>query len=72
MKSRWDAGQYKLRGKKHMGLSCRCCSILDLREEYENKQADREIRNTGVVAYELQKRAENIVERCEAKALIIC
>ena len=66
MKSRWDAGQFKLRGKKQMGLSCKCCVIENLVEEYENKQADREIREYkgDPVASEFQKTAECVTEVC--------
>ena len=53
MKSRWDAGQYKLKGKKEKKLSCRCCIVRDKR----NIELEKE--SKGVVAYEIQKRAEN-------------
>ena len=43
MKTRWDAGQHKLKGKKEKLLSCRCCVILDLREEERIKEIKKEI-----------------------------
>lgn len=43
MKSRWDAGQFKLRGKKTRMLTCKCCTIEDFRDDYMDKQAEKEI-----------------------------
>ena len=45
MKTRWDAGQFKLRGKKERLLSCRCCVITDLRHEYNIKEGNKEMSN---------------------------
>lgn len=44
MKSNKHAGQFKLNGKKSMGLTCRCCTIENWKEEYMVKQAEKEIR----------------------------
>lgn len=43
MKSRWDAGQFKLNGKKEKFLSCKCCIIQDFRDEYKEKVMEKEI-----------------------------
>lgn len=43
MKSRWDAGQFKLKGRKEKFLSCKCCIIQDFRDEYMEKTMDKDI-----------------------------
>ena len=43
VKSRWDAGQFKLKGRKEKFLSCKCCIIQDFRQEYKEKLMEQEI-----------------------------
>ncbi len=43
MKTRWDAGQFKLKGKKHKNLSCGCCTISNYKHECFEKEAKEEI-----------------------------
>ncbi len=43
MKTRWDAGQYKLKGKKHKHLSCGCCTVSNYKNECFEKEAKEEI-----------------------------
>jgi len=38
VKSHPNAGQFKLKGRKEKMLSCRCCWVLDLREQEQNKE----------------------------------
>ena len=54
MKTRWDAGQFKLRGKKHMHLSCKCCTISNLKRECLEKELDAEIL-TAYIQYKAEK-----------------
>ena len=44
MKSHRHAGQVNLRGKRVKLLSCRCCSVIDLRPKAEAIVARREMR----------------------------
>lgn len=39
-----DCGNFDLRGKKHKRLSCGCCTALNLKEEYFEKLARKEIK----------------------------
>lgn len=43
MKTRWDAGQFKLRGKKHMHLSCKCCTVSNYKNECFDRERKEEI-----------------------------
>lgn len=44
MKSRWDAGQFKLRGKKHRHLTCGCCTLENWKDDCRKKEAEKEIK----------------------------
>ncbi len=43
MKTNHHAGQYCLNGKKMLLLCCGCCVVTDLRSEYDDKVALKEI-----------------------------
>ena len=43
-KSHRSVGQFNLRGKREMILSCRCCACVDLRETLEKRRIERELR----------------------------
>lgn len=58
MKTRWDAGQYKLKGKKHLHLSCRCCTISDYRQECLDKETKEEIL-LAMIEYRTEKKITN-------------
>lgn len=38
------AANSKLRGKKYKLLSCRCCSLINIKVEVREKEADNDIR----------------------------
>ena len=38
------AGNVKMRGKKTRLMSCKCCMMMDFREECRKKEAEEEIR----------------------------
>ena len=57
MKSRWDAGQFKLKGRKEKFLSCKCCIIQDFRQEYKEKIMKKEIEHTIETCLECNKPA---------------
>jgi len=44
MKSNKHAGQFKLRGKKAILLSCRCCTVENWKEDCRKKEAEKEIK----------------------------
>jgi hypothetical protein len=54
MKTRWDAGQFKLKGKKHMHLSCGCCTISNLKNECLEKETDAELL-TAYISYKAEQ-----------------
>ena len=43
-KSNKHAGQFNLKGKKTLNLSCQCCTCDDLRDKIEKKRIQREIK----------------------------
>jgi hypothetical protein len=43
MKSNKRAGQFKLRGKKLIVLTCRCCTVENWKEECRKREAEKEI-----------------------------
>lgn len=43
MKSNKHAGQFKLRGKKLIVLTCRCCTVENWKEECRKREAEKEI-----------------------------
>lgn len=57
MKTRWDAGQFKLKGKKHMQLTCKCCVISNLKQECLDREADAEIL-TAYIAYKAEQKIQ--------------
>jgi hypothetical protein len=48
MKSNLHAGQFNLKGKKHIALSCGCCDAINFKEREEAKRIEKEIRDIGV------------------------
>lgn len=44
MKSNKHAGQFKLRGKKAILLSCRCCTVENWKEDCRKREAEKEMR----------------------------
>jgi hypothetical protein len=64
MKTRWDAGQFKLKGKKHKHLSCGCCTISNLKQECLIKETDAEL----LVAY-ISYKAEKEIQKEYDKSL---
>lgn len=42
-------GNVNMRGKKHLMLSCRCCSCTDLRETKEARRILRELRDASAM-----------------------
>jgi hypothetical protein len=49
------AGNINLRGKKCKVLSCRCCEVVDLRDDYESQRVAREEMNVSVEDYREQE-----------------
>ena len=45
MKSNRHAGQFKLKGKKSMALSCGCCTVENWKEDCRKKEIRKEIRD---------------------------
>jgi hypothetical protein len=43
MKSNKHAGQFKLRGKKAIVLTCRCCTVENWKEDCRKREAEKEI-----------------------------
>jgi hypothetical protein len=43
MKSNKHAGQFKLRGKKQILLTCKCCTVENWKEECRKREAEKEI-----------------------------
>lgn len=54
MKTRWDAGQFKLKGKKHLHLSCRCCTVSNYKNECLERETKEEIL-LAMIEYKLSK-----------------
>jgi hypothetical protein len=54
MKTRWDAGQFKLKGKKHMHLSCGCCTISNFKQEHLVKEVNAELL-TAYISYKAEQ-----------------
>lgn len=44
MKSHPNAGQFKLKGRKEKLLSCKCCVVLNLREQEYDKESSKEVK----------------------------
>lgn len=47
-KSHWGAGNCNLRGKREMLLSCRCCTVTDLRDKFLKERHRKEMRDPGL------------------------
>lgn len=45
MKSNKHAGQFKLRGKKLIVLTCKCCTVENWKEECRKREAEKEIKD---------------------------
>lgn len=58
MKTRWDAGQFKLKGKKHRTLSCLCCTISNYKNECLEKELNAEVL-TAYIEYKAQLAIQN-------------
>lgn len=63
MKTRWDAGQFKLKGKKHMHLTCRCCTISNYKQECFDKETNAEL----LMAYISYKAEQEIQKEYDEK-----
>lgn len=65
MKTRWDAGQFKLKGKKHMHLTCRCCTISNYKQECLEKETNAELL-TAYIAYKAEQAIQKEYEQSNA------
>ena len=55
------AGQIKMRGKKEKHLSCKCCTMLDLRQHVHDKEISKEMKKL-FTREELSNREESNTE----------